>query len=140
MPRNRVIVVDAGETAKHITKKVYRISRNIVQSLFYLADLDVAKLIRWKTRTIKDANDDYIYKPNYEQFKKNKNKDKDKPVIEEESYNLIDDLRNMGKDCYQKIRKKKGGFRTRKLMRKKTTKKIYNNRNGKRKNKEKSKK
>tara|TARA_Y100000816_G_scaffold227777_1_gene172870 strand:- start:406 stop:822 length:417 start_codon:yes stop_codon:yes gene_type:complete len=138
MPRKRVIVVDAGETAKDITKKVYRVSRSIVQSLFYLADLDVAKLIRWKTRTIKDENDDYIYKPNYEEFKKNKNKDK-KPT-KEESYNLIDDLRNMGKDCYQKIRKKKGGFRTRKLMRKKTTKKIYNNRNGKRKNKEKSKK
>ena len=121
MPRKRVIVVDAGETAKHITKKVYRVSRSIVQSLFYLADLDVAKLIRWKTRTIKDENDDYIYKPNYEEFKKNKNKDK-KPV-KEESYNLIDDLRNMGKDCYQKIRKKKGGFRTRKLMRIKKNKK-----------------
>merc|ERR1711934_952598 len=116
MPRKRVIVVDAGETAKHITKKVYRVSRRIVQSLFYLADLDVAKLIRWKTRTIKDENDDYIYKPNYEEFKKNRNKDK--KLIKEESYNLIDDLRNMGKDCYQKIRKKKGGFRTRKLMRK----------------------
>lgn len=129
MPKE--VVIDLGDTAyvtsKRIGRTITKITRKIYENLLGLGELNVGRFIRYRTRTIKDKNGDYIYKPNYEIYKKKL--DKRKPTVPQE--NIVDIFKTVTKDCYHKLKKKRGGFRkirktrkVNKLMSKKRAKKM----------------
>tara|TARA_A100001011_G_C14120479_1_gene761017 strand:+ start:420 stop:821 length:402 start_codon:yes stop_codon:yes gene_type:complete len=132
---SKEVVIDLGDTAyitsKRIGRTINNITRKIYTNLFGLGKLNIARLIRYKTRTIKDKNGNYIYKPNYEIYKAKLDKRKPTPPPPPPSQeNIVNIIKNLGKNCYYKIKKtkKKGGFRRRKkvnkVMSKKRAKKI----------------